>query len=167
MIRTVANFINDLFIVNTCLCVSSCVGRMSNESQATHRIPSLPSKGWKATTTKKYTKQFFQSEGEYKTLETEWLCAERGKETPWEEEEDKERKRRALVLRPTGGFAFMELEKKRAVFGTCQVKTVQRRQQSTTINTHWQFSVNSKHIYFETCQELRNYSRLKASNSSS
>lgn len=36
---------------------------------------------------------------------------------------------------------------------------------STTVNTPWRFGAHSKRRAFETCQEPRNCSRLKASNS--
>lgn len=46
--------------------------------------------------------------------------------------------------------AFME---KKDRFETCheycEVKTVKRRRKSTTINNHWQFSMNRKHLSFE------------------
>lgn len=89
------------------------------------------------------------------------------KERIWEEEN--KAKGKITSIKPTGGIAFMSLKKrkKRTVFGTCQAQTVQRRRLSTATNTHRRFSMNSKHFYFETCQRLRNCSRLKASNSSS
>lgn len=43
----------------------------------------------------------------------------------------------------------------------------QRRRQSTTIHTHWQFSMQSKHLSFETCQEQSNSSCLKVLDCSS
>lgn len=69
------------------------------------------------------------------------------------EEEDKER---ALLLNPLVPLHSWSLE----LF----VKLVrnmdgaeEKTEHNYSINTHWQFSMHSKHLSFETCQEQSNY----------